>query len=143
MFKNVKSIWNTWNLNWYIGSFIFSVLTVIMFPLWIYMIVKDFWEWFSSHAANQSRARTYESGNHQLRMMIGNHKEPIKNWMQSILVIKPDKDNNLIIVFKLNDDTTITRRISEKQLRKEYGDFTARGIMRRHHIQPKEKNYYG
>jgi len=85
MFKNVRSIWNTWNLNWYIGSFIFSVLTILLIPFWIYMIAMDFWEWFKFHAANQEKKRIQESEYYKLNKNVikvfeENPSELLENW---------------------------------------------------------------
>jgi len=135
MFKNVRSIWDTWNLNWYIGSFIFSLISVLLFPFWIYMIAMDFWEWFKFHAANQEKKRIQESEYYKLKSMAGNFsKNRWFSYRDYIETIVRDKDNNLIIVFKLNNDATITRRLSEEKFIEEYGYRNSLDMLRQFRI---------
>ena len=112
MFKNVKSIWNTWNLNWYIGSFIFSVLTILLIPFWIYMIAMDFWEWFSSHAANQETKRKDWRELYNVRKILGEHKE-LKSYMYSVdkyvLSISQIDDETISIDYKINENLFVRR----------------------------------
>jgi hypothetical protein len=135
MFKNVKSIWNTYDLNFYIIGFIFSAISIFLFPIWIWMVLMNIKVWFSNHAANQERKDKDWRELINLRKMVGQREELQSPFIDKYIddVVQID-DETFSILYKINENVLIKRVCTINELFEDYSKGSVLRILQKYNI---------
>jgi hypothetical protein len=134
--KNAKSIWKTYDLNFNIIGFIYSLLSIFLFPIWIWMVLMNIKDWFSNHAANQERKDKDWRELINLRKMVGQHEE-----LQSLFIdkyiddIAQIDDETFSILYKINENVLIKRVYTIDELIEDYSKGSVLKIMQKYNIK--------
>jgi len=134
--KNAKSIWKTYDLNFNIIGFIYSLLSIFLFPIWIWMVLMNIKDWFSNHAANQERKDKDWRELINLRKMVGQHEELqspfIDKYIDDIAQID---DETFSILYKINENVLIKRVYTIDELIEDYSKGSVLKIMQKYNIK--------